>query len=222
MEYKTTHFYGNTEGRDFFLGDLHGMYDMLFHNLVEVDFDFDKDRVFCVGDLADRGPDSVKCLELLNQPWFHSVLGNHEDFLLGYGGSRLWRDLRNGGQWSADISAEKLKELQKLVSAKCWNTMTVSTAYGVVGVVHAESRNNWELNSIHSREDNLWARRRIYHPPGCEVEGVALVVVGHTPLKVPAKLANVLYIDTGGCFDGGYLTLLSSDELFENKFKEFK
>jgi len=221
MCYRTTTFEQNTKGTDFFLGDLHGMYDMLFDKLAEVDFDFDKDRVFCVGDLADRGPDSVKCIELLSQPWFHCVLGNHEDFLLGYGGFSLWRDPRNGGQWSADISSEKLKELQDLVEAKCWNTLTVNTAYGTVGVVHAESARKWTDNCLLDRENNLWARSRIYHAPGPTVTGVDIVVVGHTPVKKPMKLANVLYIDTGAVF-GEYLTLLSADEVFNNDFVHIK
>ena len=38
--------------------------------LLNVDFDFEVDRVFSVGDLIDRGPDSLKCLELVLNKWF--------------------------------------------------------------------------------------------------------------------------------------------------------
>lgn len=37
-----------------------------------------------VGDLVDRGPDSIGCLKLLEAPWFHAVMGNHEQLLLNY------------------------------------------------------------------------------------------------------------------------------------------
>ncbi|MGL9724118.1 metallophosphoesterase [Sodalis sp. (in: enterobacteria)] len=31
-----------------------------------------------LGDLIDRGPQSEACLPLLENPWFRSVRGNHE------------------------------------------------------------------------------------------------------------------------------------------------
>lgn len=72
----------NYEGRDFLIGDLHGCYDELMKLLNYVRFDPQFDRLFATGDLIDRGPKSVECLELLSKPWFFSVLGNHEDLLI--------------------------------------------------------------------------------------------------------------------------------------------
>lgn len=72
----------NYEGRDFLIGDLHGCYDELMKLLNYVKFDPQFDRLFATGDLIDRGPKSVECLELLSKPWFFSVLGNHEDLLI--------------------------------------------------------------------------------------------------------------------------------------------
>lgn len=72
----------NVEGRDFIIGDLHGCYDELLKLLVHVQFDQSKDRLFSTGDLLDRGPKSAECMELLNEPWFHCVLGNHEEILM--------------------------------------------------------------------------------------------------------------------------------------------
>lgn len=78
----------NTQGTDYVLGDLHGCYSLLQEALDQVNFDPARDRVFSVGDLVDRGPDSLKCLQLLKQPWFYAVLGNHElmlmDFFVNY------------------------------------------------------------------------------------------------------------------------------------------
>lgn len=72
----------NTEGRDFIVGDLHGCYDELMRLLTHVNFNPKSDRIFSTGDLVDRGPKSLECLSLLAKPWFHAVLGNHEDVLL--------------------------------------------------------------------------------------------------------------------------------------------
>ncbi|MGY0658121.1 metallophosphoesterase [Bordetella bronchiseptica] len=34
--------------------------------------------MFSVGDLADRGPESVDVLKWLERPWFHAICGNHD------------------------------------------------------------------------------------------------------------------------------------------------
>jgi serine/threonine protein phosphatase 1 len=69
----------NTVGRDYIVGDLHGMVSLLSKILEHVNFDKTKDRLISVGDLVDRGTNSTSALKLLDQPWFHAVLGNHED-----------------------------------------------------------------------------------------------------------------------------------------------
>ena len=74
----------NTKGRDFVVGDLHGTTHLLQVLLEEVKFDPAADRLFSVGDLIDRGEDSPGALAYLGQPWFHAVLGNHEEMLLDY------------------------------------------------------------------------------------------------------------------------------------------
>ena len=93
----------NRRGRDFVIGDLHGCTPDLFRTLRSVGFDPLVDRVFAVGDLIDRGPDSLGALELLKKPWFFSAKGNHEDIFLDhmrktarYGAGEF---LLNGGGW---------------------------------------------------------------------------------------------------------------------------
>ncbi|OCB02809.1 hypothetical protein BBC27_11345 [Acidithiobacillus ferrivorans] len=65
----------NLQGRDFIVGDLHGHPDVLRRLMDYVAFDYDTDRLFSVGDLVDRGPDSAGALDLLDEPWFYPVLG---------------------------------------------------------------------------------------------------------------------------------------------------
>ena len=94
------HFPANTKGRDFVVGDLHGSLSILEHMLKELNFNEQTDRLFSVGDIVDRGPDSLGCLRLLRKPWFHAVMGNHEDMMLhAMSGEEagLWR--MNGGSW---------------------------------------------------------------------------------------------------------------------------
>ncbi|MGC9216946.1 metallophosphoesterase [Acidithiobacillus sp.] len=72
----------NLQGRDFIVGDLHGHPDVLRRLMDHVGFDYDMDRLFSVGDLVDRGPNSAGALDLLEAPWFYPVLGNHDAMLL--------------------------------------------------------------------------------------------------------------------------------------------
>lgn len=72
----------NLQGRDFIVGDLHGHPDVLRGLMDHVAFDYDTDRLFSVGDLVDRGPNSAGALDLLEAPWFYPVLGNHDAMLL--------------------------------------------------------------------------------------------------------------------------------------------
>ena len=72
----------NLQGRDFIVGDLHGHPDVLRRLMDHEAFDYDTDRLFSVGDLVDRGPNSAGALDLLDQPWFYPVLGNHDAMLL--------------------------------------------------------------------------------------------------------------------------------------------
>lgn len=94
----------NTAGRDFVIGDLHGSLTAFQNLMKNIEFDPTKDRMISVGDLVDRGPDSLGCLELLEEPWFHAVLANHEQMMLeafdgGWIGT-FW--VQNGGRWGSE------------------------------------------------------------------------------------------------------------------------
>lgn len=98
----------NAHGRDLIVGDLHGHRALLERELDRVGFDARVDRVLSVGDLVNRGPDSLGTLCLLEEPWFHAVLGNHELMLLnflGYYGSQIHvrKSIeQRGGGWIHD------------------------------------------------------------------------------------------------------------------------
>ncbi len=114
----------NTQGKDYIVGDLHGCYALLERLLKEVQFDPAQDRLFSVGDLVDRGPDSLRCLQLLDEPWFYAVMGNHEEMLLECflpyldSGKLASLDeisdsdcLKNGGDW---VTQHYLPEKQRM------------------------------------------------------------------------------------------------------------
>ena len=72
----------NPDGRDFVVGDIHGMFQHLEVLLRDIGFDEQRDRLFSVGDLVDRGPSSALALDWLAKPWFVACRGNHEQFAI--------------------------------------------------------------------------------------------------------------------------------------------
>lgn len=117
----------NSKGNDFVVGDLHGCRYLLDILLDTAGFDPTHDRLFSTGDLVDRGPDSPECLSLLQEPWFHPVLGNHELMLIHYLEARkqnLASDdtydalellLYNGGDWIEDTLYDCLEQIPHLL-----------------------------------------------------------------------------------------------------------
>lgn len=112
----------NERGRDFVVGDLHGCVDLLYRAMDRVAFDQTKDRVFSVGDLADRGPKSLESLRLLNEPWFLAVRGNHEDMLLSafelFDSDYHASDsiILNGGLWAVEAIRDHEQEMRALLA----------------------------------------------------------------------------------------------------------
>jgi serine/threonine protein phosphatase 1 len=110
----------NARGRDFVVGDLHGHLSLFEQELDRLRFDPSCDRVLSVGDLIDRGPESLATLSLIEQPWFHAVLGNHELMLLNFlhcYGSRLHSRKSyptGGGEWISEAITRNRKTISRL------------------------------------------------------------------------------------------------------------
>lgn len=206
---KHVYFSKNEQGRDFFVGDIHGEYRKLMSLLKEINFDFTVDRLFATGDLIDRGEDSFGCLKLSNEKWFFSVLGNHEQFLLeteegDYYKKMLWK--KNGGSWFDELCEEDKETSKKLIADNLYLSMTVNTLGGDVGVIHGEypfkywpikDSDNLDEQSIHKL---LWGREIVKTKSENYTAGVDLIISGHTAIDTPLLLGNQFFVDTGsGC-----------------------
>ncbi len=216
----------NQRGRDFCVGDLHGEFSALERALDTIGFDPQRDRLFSVGDLIDRGPQSYRALEFLAQPWFYAVRGNHEAMLLdALETENIDPDwiIRAGADWWLEISAAERETFKNPFYALPY-TIDIHTVPGKIGIVHADIPENIQWSTFttqlpsweHFREFALWSRKRInrilQHRRTAAVEGVNLLVVGHTPVPEALIVENVCFLDTGavyaGSFKGAALTIL--------------
>ncbi len=209
----------NTNGIDYIVGDLHGCYDKLIQKLNSINFDFSKDRLFCTGDLVDRGNQNKECLSLINEDWFESVLGNHELMCLEnlYYSNQYPETYRlhaaNGGTWFCMLDEKEQNQIAEQIK-----TLPVILELQVdentkIGILHGNVGNDWEQMKEELKDvsqvfgsdnktlmETLWGRNRIFTDDKTYCQNISHVFVGHTPVRNVKVLGNVSYIDTGVVF----------------------
>lgn len=221
----------NKTGRDFVVGDIHGAYDLVLQAMEEVNFDPARDRLFSVGDLIDRGPQSHRCVRFLSQPYVYAIRGNHEDLLID-----LYKDeeptesilrfmaKQVGLEWWLDASDEMRQDVLDVIR-KLPFVIETDTLRGTVGFVHADVplEMNWQafIEKIKGMSQDtvktaLWGRKRLSEQDQKGISGIGRLFVGHTPQWEGMKrFGNVYAIDTGAVFgelgikESGRLTMVN-------------
>ena len=215
----------NLKGVDYVVGDIHGMYQELKDCMQEWGFNKEVDRLFSVGDLIDRGPDSEKVLGLLQEEWFYPVIGNHEKMMIDAirsGNNYLW--VANGGDWCTpyldtpipQVLVESILELPYAIE------ITLPTGEQI-GICHAEPpTGDWSDMCIfgkltsNEKERMLWGRTRITDSDAENIKNIDLTIHGHTPTKEITMVKNSVFIDLG-CFYSGKLCMVPIKNLLEVK-----
>jgi len=212
----------NDQGQDWFVGDIHGCFSILENQLEAIQFDPSVDRLICTGDLIDRGPESERALEFIQQPWFYSVMGNHDSFVLGDLGSIFHQTMwyANGGSWWWNLNSIEKKNEITIAFSKLPYAIEIETSKGLIGVIHAELPVGMSWTELtdsaikkNITESLLWGRKRLTNNIIYPVEHIDLLVSGHTMLNQPVRLANCVFIDVGACIRGSFI-LINLDDLF--------
>ncbi|RZG93038.1 metallophosphoesterase [Acinetobacter pittii] len=201
----------------YIVGDLHGCHSLLIQKLKKLNFDFRNDLLICTGDLVDRGNENLECIGLLNEPWFSTVRGNHEEMCIRAPVDHKIKDIhaRNGGQWFYQLSLTRQSE----ISARFQQlplVIEVQLKNKKIGVVHADIdihdwdafkkdilQGDYKISGITSAYSNaLWGRGRIRQQSAHydSVENIDEIYLGHTIVKEPIKVDNCYYIDVGSSF----------------------
>lgn len=224
---KIVHYEANTDGKDYVVGDIHGCVEDLLAALIALGFDAAVDRLFSVGDLVDRGPNSKKSAELVYEPWFKCVKGNHEELMYetilrnSHTHSATW--LWNGGQWMHSEDKTELKDVSRELERLPY-VITVGEGDNRFNIVHGElvHQENWNPVPLTDKmiddwvfddeEENmmLWGRALITNAsaldkmePGDwshDMDNMSITFVGHTPVNSVVQVQKQMYIDTGAVY----------------------
>jgi serine/threonine protein phosphatase 1 len=212
----------NAHGRDWAVGDIHGCFTGLQRGLDRIGFDATVDRLFSVGDLVDRGPESPDVAHWLTKPWFHAVCGNHD--------LMTWRSAlgnpypgvdhaAHGGAWLNDLLPGARHELARHLLALPL-VIEVETPAGIIGIIHADCPfDDWrDMQSLDFAtladtdpvvNNCLWSIERYARKYVKPVGHVRALVHGHLTLSAHRVLGNVHFIDTGGWQPKGRFTFLN-------------
>ena len=211
----------NIRGADYaaiyVVGDLHGCYRLLMQELEKIRFNFEQDLLICTGDLVDRGSENLECISLLDQPWFSSVRGNHEEMCIK-GRDDVWiQDMhaRNGGEWFYLLSTEKQDELSEIFS-QLPLVIEIQLEDKKIGILHADidihdwnqfktniAKGERKIPGLTSAYTNaLWGRGRIRHHSKRygTVKNIDEIYLGHTIVKKHTQIDNCHYIDIGSSY----------------------
>jgi protein phosphatase len=239
------------------IGDIHGCYDEFKELTKKLGYEWKNDipvhpqgrKLGFVGDLTDRGPQSLKMIEtvysLVNSKLAYYVPGNHCNKLYRFFLGRkvqITHGLETTVAEYESLSSDKQVEIRKKFMKLYENAPLYEVLdNGKLVIAHAGIRADYI-----GRYDRKVQTFVLYgditgetNPDGTPVrrdwakhyKGQAWIIYGHTPVKEPRAVNRTVNIDTG-CVFGGKLTALRYPEMetvsvpstmpfIREKFREF-
>jgi hypothetical protein len=199
--------------RTVIVGDVHGCFRELQDLLACVGLTQD-DRLFFVGDLVGRGPDTLSVLALVRRVGAVVVRGNHEQKLLGY--ARAQRSggppVRLGPNHTELASAMTEEDWELLRGMPLWHDLPEHDVRivhaGVMPGLAVEETDVGVLTTIRALTPRGQpSATRGGDPWGKWYQGPPHVVFGHNALMHPQLHPWATGIDLG-CVYGGFLAAL--------------
>lgn len=190
-------------GMEYCISDIHGYYDLFCRLLDKIGF-CAADKLYVLGDIIDKGPDSIRLAKLLfSMPNVVCVAGNHEyDFLKYYGGlaaregsGRAFEEARAYFSDGALLDGETLARFDEL-------PFYVETD-AFIGV-HAgvPVRGGVPLHPGEASAEQLVYNRQ-FKEPSVLPEGGKCILFGHTPARYVAGRDEILLYPRRGAAGRG-------------------
>lgn len=186
-------------GRTFAVADLHGMKE-LYQKIK--DFLEPDDKVYCLGDMGDRGTDCWETIKvIMNDPQFECLKGNHEDMLIR--AMKVWFRVpedekemfwyshdaallyRNGGKetlegWTKETPADRsqwYRRIQELPTHFEYKNKDGKWIY----MSHA-GFTPYDYNDFPKEQDLIWDRDHYWYEWPHDAPDDIIIVHGHTPI----------------------------------------
>lgn len=159
----------NPHGIDLFMGDPHGCFTLVEKALEAAGFNKKTDRLFILGDLTDRGPESHRATDFLEEDWIISLQGNHDAFvcktaelLLEGDDAKLNKSsdaatcVANGGSW---VLGQSDRELERIV--RTFSDLPLAIEYQdengnmLAGLIHAEVDPDYSWSELREHLESL-------------------------------------------------------------------
>lgn len=170
------------------IADIHGNYEAL-----KTVLDVPHDRVMCLGDIVDYGPDPDKCIDLLRKQEIPTIRGNHDnavafkvDCQCGYKYKHLSIATR---QYAWDIlDRDRMEYLQKL-PLLIKEEIDGKRLY----LTHASPRSMFEYIKPETPDEEIQTMvNEAMEPADAE-----FLIVGHSHIPMNRKLGNLTIINPG-------------------------
>ncbi|WP_259369124.1 metallophosphoesterase [Colwellia sp. MB3u-55] len=189
--------------RVFVVGDLDGNHKRLKEAMSRVSFNPKADKLICLGDMIDRGDDSLMILELMRELNALVVLGNHEHLMIesilnnDATAKSLW--IKNGGAWHSSVPDEQLTSHCQWLLNQPLSIMVVYQGMKI-GISHTlPIKWNWDnfpADKLAIVNALLWGRELFNKEKSLLNSGVDFSIHGHNSTQVPIWIKNTLHIDT--------------------------
>ena len=183
----------------FIIGDVHGCYFEFLDLLKKVHYHKSTHRLILVGDIINRGPESLKMLEWVRKEEVEIVQGNHE-----YGFVKSVKEKRQVGSVLEKLKKDMGSQLQEWIQwIETWPFYLDEPDFLVVhgGLVPQQTPQQtdpWLLMHIRTWDGKGLDLNNPNHPPWYELyQGEKLIVYGHWALQGLNVRSNTIGLDSG-------------------------
>ncbi|HEY5267646.1 MAG TPA: metallophosphoesterase [Candidatus Saccharimonadales bacterium] len=215
-----------SKSRHIFVGDIHGCVDEFKELLINISYDPKEDRLILLGDLIDRGPDSVGMVKLAREMNLECLMGNHEHkFVKWYRSQGTRVDVYDSKKYYNQFSDEDVQYIHNMPTYIELDDVIAVHAGLKPGILLSNQRKDDLMYLRYTDADKKFVSLKKINSIGKEAAGAIFwteygpftknIVYGHnvhsmTDIKVDTFYeGNACYgIDTGCCFNGRLTALI--------------
>ena len=207
------------------IGDIHGRFEALKEVLDKASFDYEKDMLIVLGDVADGGYNTAQVVEeLLKIKNLIYIVGNHDEWFMNHiktgWAEEVW--LQQGGCNTLNSYGGDCESAESIYDKSKVNTTNIKIPkshkeffdkgkyyFELDGMLFVHGGINPAIPKLssQSKHDLLWDRNLIEFARKKPVPGFKKVFVGHTTTESygslePLKFNNLIMMDCGAGWTG--------------------